>query len=89
MSEVEINIEFISAGFRQILLSDGTRNAVTSAAEKIQAEANSSVNGKGFSANTWTGNYGGGRYVASVTSIDRNAAAAESEHQVLSRAVHS
>lgn len=89
MSEVEINIEFNSAGFRQILLSEGTKNIVTSVSKQIQAEANSGVNyGKGFSANTYVGGYGGGRYIASVTSIDPAAAAAESENQVLSRAVH-
>ena len=85
----EIQIEFFSEGFRQILMSEGTKNVVTSAAQKIQAEANSAVsNSEGFSANTWVGNYGGGRYVASVTSIDRAAATAESERQVLSKAVH-
>ena len=86
---VDIKIEFISEGFRQILLSEGTKSVVTSAAEKIQAEANSGLtNSQGFSANTWVGGYGGGRYVASVTSIDRAAAAAEAENQVLTRAVH-
>lgn len=86
---VEVKIEFNSAGFRQILMSDGTKSAVTSAAKKIQAEANAGVtNSQGFSANTWVGGYGGGRYVASVTSIDQAAAAAESENQVLTRAVH-
>ena len=86
---VDIHIEFFSEGFRQILLSEGTKEVVTSAAQKIQAEANSAVSdSKGFSANTWVGGYGGGRYVASVTSIDRAAAAAESENQVLSKAVH-
>lgn len=85
----EITIEFISSGFREILFSDGVKSAVTSASQKIQAEANAAVsNSKGFSANTYGGGYGGGRWIASVTSIDRAAAAAESEHQVLSKAVH-
>lgn len=85
----EITIEFISSGFRDILFSDGVKNAVTSAAQTIQAEANAGVsNSKGFSANTYGGGYGGGRWVASVTSIDKAAAAAESESQVLSKAVH-
>ena len=85
----EIKIEFISEGFRQILMSDGVKNAVASAAEKIQTEANSgAADSQGFSANTWVGGYGGGRYVASVTAIDRKASAAESEQQVLTKAVH-
>lgn len=83
------NIEFISPGFREILYSEGVKNAVASVAQKIQAEANGAVsNSKGFRANTYSGGYGGGRWIASVTSIDRAAAAAESEHQVLSKAVH-
>ena len=89
MSAEITNIEFISPGFRKILFSDGVKSAVTSAAKKIQAEANEAVsNSKGFRANTYSGGYGGGRWIASVTSIDRAAAAAESEHQALSKAVH-
>ena len=85
----EISIEFNSAGFREILFSDGVKSLVTSAAEKIQSEANASVtNSEGFSANTYEGGFGGGRWIASVTSIDKAAATAESERQVLSRAVH-
>ena len=62
---------------------------LSSVAEKIRAEANAGVtNSLGFSANTWEGGYGGGRWVASVTSLDRTAYAAESERQVLSKAVH-
>lgn len=86
---VEIQIEFISAGFREILFSDGTESAVDAVAKRIQAEANAGVtNSKGFSANTWKGGYGGGRWVASVTSQDSAATTAESENQVLSKAVH-
>lgn len=86
---IEINIEFNSEGFHQILMSEGVKNAVTSAAEKIQSEANAGASGsKGFSAKTWVGGYGGGRYVASVTAIDQKASTAESENQVLTKAVH-
>lgn len=85
----EISIEFISAGFREILFSEGTKNLVTSAAQQIQSEANAAVSkSKGFSARTYGGGYGGGRWIASVTSIDKAAAVAEAESQVLSRAVH-
>lgn len=86
---VDIKIEFISDGFYQILNSGGVESLVTSAAQKIQAEANAGVSGsKGFSAKTWKGSYGGGRWVASVTAIDQAASAAQSENQVLSKAVH-
>lgn len=86
---VEITIEFNSPGFREILFSEGTKNLVTSAAQKIQAEANAAVSkSKGFSVRTYGGGYGGGRWIASVTAIDRAAAAAEAESQVLSKAVH-
>ncbi|MBQ9703915.1 MAG: hypothetical protein IJV68_05160 [Clostridia bacterium] len=84
----QVEIKFISDGFKAILQSDGTKALVASAAEKIQASANSGVEGDGFTAKTWMGGYGGGRWIASVTSADRAAAVAESENKALSKAVH-
>lgn len=84
----QVEIKFISEGFAAILQSDGTRSVVGNAAEKIRASASGSVDGEGFTAKTWMGGYGGGRYVASVTSADRAAALAESEDKVLTKAVH-
>ena len=89
MNGVDIQIEFISKGFRDILFSDGVKNAVTSAAERIQAEANAGVSdSEGFSMNVRGIGYGGGRWGAFVSAKDQKANAAESENQVLTKAVH-
>lgn len=83
-------IEFNSQGFKDILFSPGTKELVQGVADKIQAEANAGIqeDSEGFSSNVVAGGYGGGRYVGFVTSIDNNAAQAESEDKVLSKAVH-
>lgn len=85
----KIELEFISAGFKEILCSSGVQNAVESAAAEIQAKANAglSEDSEGFSARTWIGNYGGGRWVGSVTTTDWESRAAEAENKVLSGAV--
>lgn len=85
----QIKIDFISEGFKAILESEGTRQFVGDAAAKIQAEANANVkDSEGFSAETWLGNYGGGRWIGSVTSLDTAAAQAQAEDKVLTKAVH-
>lgn len=83
-------IEFNSQGFKDILFSPGTKELVQGVADQIQAEANAGIqeDSEGFSSNVVAGGYGGGRYVGFVTSIDNNAAQAESEDKVLSKAVH-
>lgn len=85
----EIKIEFISDGFRQILESAGVKAAVESAANDIKnkADANITEESAGFSVNTWKGSYGGGRWVASVTTTDRASIVAESENKALTKAV--
>lgn len=82
-------ITFISAGFKEILCSGGTRGVVESAAQTIQgnANANNSRGGEGFSCKTWMGFYGGGRWVASVSTTDIKSRIAEAEDKALSRAV--
>lgn len=86
----QIKIEFISDGFREILESEGTQQLVADAAAKIQSAANAGIgkDSEGFSAETWRGNYGGGRWIGSVTSLDSTAARAQSENKVLTKAVH-
>lgn len=85
----KIKLEFISDGFKAILESEGTRQLVNDAAVKIQSAANADVkNSEGFSAETWLGHYGGGRWIGSVTSLDAAAAKAQSEDKVLTKAVH-
>lgn len=89
MSEENIEIKFISAGFREILFSDGVKSAVTSVAQRIQAEANAGVtNSKGYRMNVRGIGFGGGRWGGFVSARDEAAHIAEEENQVLSRAVH-
>jgi hypothetical protein len=85
----QIKIKFISQGFKDILCSGGVQNAVTSAANSIQSKANANNirGGEGFRSETWMGSYGGGRWVASVSTTDRKSMIAEAEDKALSRAV--
>lgn len=78
----EIKIEFNSDGFKQILMSEGMKSCVLSEAQKIQEKANDNSGGH-FNAKAWTGNYGGGRWVASAFSTEK----AESEDKALTKAV--
>lgn len=82
-------IVFNSEGFRDILLSEGCHNLVTSVTEEIadKANANNDRGGNGFNASTQVGGYGGGRWIGFVTATDNKAAAAQSEDQALTRAL--
>lgn len=89
----QIRIEFNSEGFREILTGAGVQNAVSEATQKIQAQANANAAGDlaegsdGFSAKTWLGGFGGGRWVGSVSTTDHSTMVAEAENKALSRAV--
>lgn len=85
----QISIKFNSAGFKEILCSDGVQGAVRDATESIQARANAnnSRGGEGFSADIWMGRYGGGRWVGSVSTTDHKSRVAEAEDKALSRAL--
>lgn len=85
----EIKLEFNSDGFRQILMSDGMKAVVESAANNIKQKADGNIQGEsdGYSVHAWQGNYGGGRWVASVTTTDYESMVAESESKALTRAV--
>lgn len=82
-------LEFKSDGFKEILCGSGVQGAVESAASQIQAKANAGLteDSEGFSMHSWMGNYGGGRWVASVNTTDYASMVAEAEHKVLSGAV--
>ena len=84
-----VKLEFISAGFRQLLNSEGVKNVGQSETERIKAAADSGIaeESEGFSANVRTGNYGGGRWGGSVTTTDAASIMAESENKVLTKAV--
>ena len=86
----KVEIEFISAGFEQILTSAGTMSAVQSAANNIYARANANNmrGGTGFHSGTRIGRaYGSQRALGFVYSTDKKSAIAESEDKALSRAV--
>ena len=82
-------IVFNSDGFRQLLLSDGVRELVQNTAEEIcdKANGNNTRGGEGFVVRTQVGGYGGGRYVAFVSSTDKNSFIAESEDKALTGAL--
>lgn len=87
----QIRLEFISQGFRDILLGEGVKSVVQSATDKIKKNADANIAGEseGFSANVWKGGYGGGRYIGNVTTTDYESKKAEAEEKALSRAVTS
>ena len=86
----QVEIEFISAGFEQILTSAGTMSAVQSATNNIyaRANANNERGGTGFHSGTRIGRaYGSQRALGFVYTTDKDSAIAESEDKALSRAV--
>ena len=82
-------IEFIDAGFKAILTSDGCHEVIEQTAQQIadKANANNSRGGEGFQASTQVGGYGGGRWIGFVSATDKNAKIAESEDKALTRAL--
>lgn len=88
--EKQVEIEFFSEGFEQILTSSGTMSAVQSAAEAIRerANANNTRGGSGFYSGTRVGlAYGSQRALGFVYTSDKKSALAEAEDKALSEAV--
>lgn len=87
MIEGITKIEFNSAGFKEILMS--AQGLVSSVTNEIAAKANANLaeTSTGYSAEVFTGGFGGGRPIGIVASTDNAAAAAEAEYKALSRAV--
>lgn len=86
----QVEIEFFSEGFEQILTSSGTMSAVQSAAAAIRerANANNTRGGSGFYSGTRIGKaYGSQRALGFVYTSDKKSAQAESEDKALSEAV--
>lgn len=85
----ETKIEFISAGFREILLSDGVKSLVESEATKIRDRANGNITeeSEGYRVKVYQSGYGGGRWIGKVDTTDFASMAAESEYKALSKAV--
>lgn len=85
----QMKIEFISAGFREILTSDGVKALVDDAASEIQSKANANLleDSEGYEKTVMYGGYGGGRWVGFVQCTDRASCIAEAEYNALSGAV--
>jgi hypothetical protein len=85
----QMKIEFISAGFREILASDGVKALVDDAASEIQSKANANLleDSEGYEKTVMYGGYGGGRWVGFVQCTDRASCIAEAEYNALSGAV--
>lgn len=86
----QIEIEFFSEGFEQILTSPGTMSAVESATNEIwaRANANNTRGGTGFHSGTRIGKaYGSQRALGFVYTTDRKSQLAEAEDKALSKAV--
>lgn len=83
-----IRIEFNSAGFKEILMSEGTKELVETTAQDIadRANANSGLD-DGFQVSTIQGGYGGGRWVGFVSTADEKAKIAEAENGALTGAI--
>lgn len=81
-------IVFNSAGFKEILESDGVHDLVQETADGICDRANANNNRGGeFATNVIKGGYGGGRWIGFVKSTDEKSAQAEAEDKALSGAV--
>ena len=85
----QMKIEFISAGVREILASDGVKALVDEAATEIQSKANANLleDSEGYEKTVMYGNSGGGRWVGFVQCTDRASCVAEAEYNALSGAV--
>lgn len=85
----ETRLVFNSDGFRELLLSEGVKDLVSTAAEEIQnkADANNTRGGEGFRSTVQVGGYGGGRWIGFVSTTDKASEIAESEDKALTRAI--
>ena len=87
----QMEIEFNSDGFRQILNSSEVRAAVESTANQVCNKANSYIEGDsaGFKVKMVHSNYGykGGRVGATIHSTDHASLVAASENKALIKAV--
>lgn len=91
----EVKIEFNSAGFREILMSEGVRNVVSEATDRIASRANGNLtdgSSEGYEGTVMesprmSGYGNGGRWVGFVRALDYKAMADEAENKSLSRAV--
>ena len=74
----KIRMEFISAGFRDILLTENVRQMVKGEADRIANAA-----GDGYKSETMYGNFGGGRIVGFAVADTYEAMLDEAENHTL------
>jgi len=81
-------IEFVSAGFKQILNSPGVESMIRQHTEAVcdRANANLHTESEGYLSKVFTGG-GQGRVVGVVYTTDHASMVAEAEEKALSRAV--
>lgn len=79
-------IDFVDAGFKAVLQSEGCQEVVGTAAQAMADKANANYGGDGYEASTV---YGGRaqRYIGLVKATDKESLKAESEDQALTRAI--
>ena len=82
------NIVFNSAGFREILESEGVKDLIQNTAGEICNKANENAGFDGYEVRLQHMGYGGGRIGAFISSKDKKAAQAESEEKALTRALN-
>ena len=80
----DIRIEFDSAGFQEILFSDGCQQLVQDTADGIAERANANAGLDSFKSSTVKA---GTRWIGFATATDKAAMVAESEDKALSRAI--
>lgn len=81
-------IEFIDSGFKEILASDGCREAVEQVTQEIadRANGNNSRGGTGFASKVEYGSRAQ-RYIGFAYTTDKNSEIAEAEDGALTRAL--
>ena len=81
-------IQFIDAGFKAIVQSEGCQQLVTDVTQEIcdKANANNDRGGEGFNARVILGGRAH-RYVGFVTTTDKQSKIAEAEDKALTRAL--
>lgn len=82
-------IEFVNAGFKGILQSDGCEDLVKQTTERICSEANgnNTRGGKGFESKVILSGRAG-RYIGLIKPSDKKAITAASEDSAVERALH-
>ena len=81
-------ITFNSAGFAEILQSEGVQACVAGVTQEVADRANANYGGDGFYAETFQATkYKDSRWLGTVSSTDKESLIAESEEQALTRAI--